>query len=487
MFAVCMGGYIFCVKYAVTQTMNLSGKLIYDTQKRLVDKLRNTEFITFEETEESYIYKNLIESTDILFEASRAAVNGFAGITMIIGSAIYMAVLAIEAFIIIVILISLGVFIFVKIQKRVVDNLAKSKEGEVNFLKFFDDFINGFTEVKMSRTRGDDLLKNHLNRSSDHAREDRLQSENHITNSIMFAHSFFLVLVGCMVFLMPQFGEGLASPIVKLVPVVLFIVGPLGAIIMVVPLMSKSDIALKSIAELEEKLDQRNDVKDTVDKSPWKEPDGIKQLRLDGVTFKYQNNNNNGSFRLGPIDLEIEAKQILFLVGGNGTGKSTLMKILAGLYHPQAGAITLNGIEVDKTNYAHYREKISLILSDFHIFDRLYGLPDVPDEQVNEILQKLQLDQRIKFRDGKFSTVDLSTGQKKRLALLTSLVEDTPILLFDEVSADLDPHFRKYYYHNILPELKAQGRTIIAVSHDDRYFHLADRVVKLDFGRGVVQ
>jgi putative ATP-binding cassette transporter len=482
LFILCMSGYILSVRYAVSRTINLSGELIYNTQKRLVKKLRDSDYITFESTEKSSIYKNLIESTDILFETSRSLVNGLSGVAMLFGSAVYVAVLSIEAFIIIVSLVVIGVYIFTKIQSRVNQYLSKSKKEEVKFLKLFDDLVNGFTEVKMSRNRGDDLLRNHLNMRSDLARGSRLTTEGFITTNIIFAQSFFLALVGCMVFLLPQFGEQASTPIVQLVPVVLFFIGPLGAIIAAVPLIAKSDYAVESISELEQVLDAKNEIKDTVEISPWGDKPKLESLKLESLIFKYKNNSGNGSFQLGPIDMEISPGQILFLVGGNGTGKSTLMKVLGGLYHAQFGSLRLNGIEVNQTNYMHYRELFSLILADFHIFERLYGLWDVTDEQVNQSLQRLELDQRVKYQNRKFSTVNLSTGQRKRMALLTSLLEEKPILLFDEVAADFDPNFRKYYYTSLLPELKEQGRTIIVVSHDDRYFHLADRVIKLDFG-----
>ena len=485
MFALCMTGYIFSVRYAVSQTINLSGELIYSTQKRLVRKMRSTGYLSFEETEESLIYKNLIESTDILFEASRGLINGLCGLAMLVGSAIYVIMLSLEAFLIILGLVGVGIYIFGIIQKKMKIFLTLSKQEETMFLRYFNDLVKGFAEIKMSRKRADDFTDNYMEPRSDRAKSARLTTEQCITDNMIFGQSFFLLLVGCMIFLLPQLIEPNASQITRLVPVILFFVGPLAAIIAAVPLLSKSDYAMETIEGLEKKLDEFNDEKDTDETSGMAVLSPMRSLKLEEVIFKYRASEENEAFQLGPINLAIEPEQITFLVGGNGTGKSTLLKLLAGLYHPISGDLLFNGQPVDPANYVHYREHFSLILSDFHIFDRLYGLSGVDEEQVNLILARLSLDRRVKYANGRFSTVDLSTGQKKRLALLTSLVEDKPILLFDEVAADLDPEFRRYYYEVLLPEFKARGKCVIAVSHDDRYFDLADRVIKLDFGRMV--
>ena len=89
------------------------------------------------------------------------------------------------------------------------------------------------------------------------------------------------------------------------------------------------------------------------------------------------------------------------------------------------------------------------------------------------------------YADGRFSTLDLSTGQRKRLAMVAALLDDKPIYIFDEWAADQDPGFRRYFYEGLLGELKARGKTVLAVTHDDRYFGVADRVVKRGEG-GVV-
>ena len=160
----------------------------------------------------------------------------------------------------------------------------------------------------------------------------------------------------------------------------------------------------------------------------------------------------------------------MFIVGGNGSGKSTLLRVLTGLYPVHGGELRVDHVPVTPESVAAYRALFSAILSDFHLFDRLYGLEDVPADLIARLLREMELDHKVGVADGRFSTLDLSHGQKKRLALIVALLEDRPVLVFDEWAADQDPGFRRHFYEDILPGLKREGRTVIAATHDDRYF-----------------
>lgn len=192
----------------------------------------------------------------------------------------------------------------------------------------------------------------------------------------------------------------------------------------------------------------------------------------------------DAGFALGPIDLTFEPGQITFIVGGNGSGKSTLAKLITGLYVPRTGSLSLNGEQIDHENVEWFRQNSSAIFTDFHLFEDYLGF-DRPgiDAEVQHYLEELQIAHKVTVRDGRLSTIDLSQGQRKRLALLTALLEDRSIYLFDEWAADQEPKFRDVFYTEILADLKARRKTVIVITHDDRYFHLADQLVKLDFGK----
>jgi len=207
----------------------------------------------------------------------------------------------------------------------------------------------------------------------------------------------------------------------------------------------------------------------------------VRNIAIEGVTFSYKQETTDASFTLGPLDLTIEGGETVFVIGGNGSGKSTFMNLLTGLYTPDEGEIKINGVPVEACQLGEY---FSVVFSGNHIFQKLYGISlNGREEECDALVRRVQLENKVSIGDNSFSTIDLSGGQRKRLALLAAYLDDRPIFLLDEFAADQDPGFRKYFYRELLPGLKALGKTIIAVTHDDHYFDVADKVIKLDYGR----
>ena len=128
------------------------------------------------------------------------------------------------------------------------------------------------------------------------------------------------------------------------------------------------------------------------------------------------------------------------------------------------------------------RSLFATVLSDYHLFSRAYGIPEPDRKQVEALLSRMGLAGKTVWRDGGFSTLALSSGQRKRLALILAILEDRPILVFDEWAADQDPKFRRVFYEEILPDLRAAGKTVIAVTHDEKYFGHADRHLYMSEG-----
>jgi putative ATP-binding cassette transporter len=210
------------------------------------------------------------------------------------------------------------------------------------------------------------------------------------------------------------------------------------------------------------------------------------RLDLKGVCFRYLSDAalaHDDAFSLGPIDLTLRSGEVAFVIGGNGSGKTTLMKVLIGLYAPAAGSICLNGITITDDNREAYRQQFSVVFADFHIFKRLLGIDaDDLEARTGRYLEQLQLADHVMLSQEGLSTTRLSHGQRQRLALLTAHLEDRPIYVFDEWAANQDPWFRDVFYRRILPELKARGKLVVVISHDDRYFDVADRLLRLTDG-----
>jgi putative ATP-binding cassette transporter len=278
--------------------------------------------------------------------------------------------------------------------------------------------------------------------------------------------------------LLPSFG---LQEVVAIIFAMIFYQGKLILVLLAqLPDIIKGQIALSRLRQLTQDQITRQPIRDTLYKSSKERIKPFRTLTLQNIQFAYPTPPGVSGFSLGPINLTARAGEILFIIGGNGSGKTTLMHVLTGLYRPLSGTFSLDDRIVKMTDYRHY---FAAVFNDVHLFERLYGLDRVDEQQVNRLLAQMDLAPRVRYVDDRFSTLKLSAGQRKRLALVVSLLEDKPIYLFDEWAADQAPDFRRYFYQELLPALKAQGKTLIVVSHDERYFAVADRVIKMEYGQ----
>lgn len=265
--------------------------------------------------------------------------------------------------------------------------------------------------------------------------------------------------------------------------VLLYIQGPISQLIHFVPMMSEARVAYRRIAEF---ADEGAEAEPNL--LAARAPVTARRLRditVRGVSHRFPTADDKAPFTLGPIDLTIRAGEILFIVGENGSGKTTLIKLLLGLYAPQTGEILLDGVPVTAETRDAYRQHFSAIFFDYHLFDELLPTDSAGPEAARPLLERLDLARKVDIAEGRFSTTDLSTGQRKRLALVQAALEGRPVLVLDEWAAEQDPTFRRRFYEELLPDLRRSGRTLVVISHDDRYFDAADRVLHLAEGRVV--
>src|SRR5438876_5652583 len=337
-------------------------------------------------------------------------------------------------------------------------------------------------ELKLHAARREAFLSERIEATTEDSRRRALAATQHYVVAETWTQILFYGLLGGLLFTAPA-AKGLnAETVSGYFLATLYMVGPVWAIIKSWPILARSRIELEKVRELGVSLAAANGESQTpVRLEP---PCEWQRLDFDGVTFSYPADVDGQAFVLGPLDVTLRRGEIVFLVGGNGSGKSTFVKVLTGLYSPQVGAIRLDGLPITDKNREWYCQHFSAVFSDFYLFDSLLGLGGADlDARAHRYLVDLELDAKIKIRDGGFSTTALSQGQRKRLALLTAFLEDRPVYVFDEWAADQDAHYREIFYTRLLCDLKARGKTILVISHDDRYYHLADRLVKLEYGK----
>jgi len=275
--------------------------------------------------------------------------------------------------------------------------------------------------------------------------------------------------------------------ITQVTTALMFVVGVCMGLVQTIPILLAANAAADKIDRLEARL-RAIAAADEVDTAQL--PTRFEKIEMRNVVFSYLDKSSETVFRIGPVDFTLRSGEIVFISGGNGSGKSTFLKVLAGLYEPDSGDILLDGMRIDDSNRDAYRALMSAIFVDYHLFQRLYGIADPDPAEIDRLLTQFRLSDKTRLKNGEFGTLDLSGGQRKRIALIVSLLEKRPILLLDEWTADQDPDFRRKFYDELLPALKEAGKTVVVITHDDRYLdelHLPARRLRMDEGRFVEQ
>lgn len=483
LFLVCVAGYAVAQRRAARIVIEVVGRWFYETQQRIAGRLLSARLQEFERLEKTSVYKSLIENNDLLMDAARMLPLAASAFVMVVASMAYIYTISKGAFIITLLTTAGSSWAYLQKQKVINAATSRFKKLESRFLSFLNHMLGGMKELKVHRARREDLYDGHMRKTNAAARRTKVRTEWLTVENHVFAEAFIKILVASVVFLLPRFTSISTELVLVLSMAILYALGPLGQVIGLVPTVFKADWAIDDMRRLEDELKEFDESEDYFPENALAKNKKFSRLRLDNLAYTYPSSTDNGrGFRLGPVNMEIGSGELVFLVGGNGSGKSTFLKLLAGFYVPEEGRVLVDTTPVDATNRISYREYFSVLFSDFHLFDRLYGLHDADPQRVQELLERMDIADKTSVVKGRFTNLNLSSGQKKRLGLAVCLLEDKPVYILDEVAADLDPTFRKEFYERMLPELRDQGKTILAVSHDDRYFHVADRVVKMHYG-----
>jgi putative ATP-binding cassette transporter len=287
--------------------------------------------------------------------------------------------------------------------------------------------------------------------------------------------SFFVIGAVCFVFVnYHAIGSG---NLVGVIMALLYVTGPMAILLNFVPQIAVARVSLNKVNELF-RLIPAEEASDAAAPEAWE------SVRFEQTGYEYPAVHGEAGFTVGPVDFEIRKGEVTFIVGGNGSGKSTLSKLITQHYAPSFGEIWFGAGLVTPENVNAYRQDIAAVYSDYYLFDRVLGKErEGLQETVDGFLKAFSIDHKVTFKDGKFSSLSLSDGQKRRLALVVAFVDDKKLYLFDECAADQDPGFKQVFYRSVLPELRAQGKAVVVISHDDRFFDVADRVVVMEEGR----
>lgn len=482
LFLVALFLYFKTQVYVSTTITSEIEAIIHKLRVRLLDYVRRSELLSVEEIGRARVISAITSDSAILTQASNMLTFSIQGPVLIGFVALYVAYLSVVAFALSVLIVGAAATVFHFKSRRLTAEKSKAVIQEREMFNRLADFLDGFKELRLNRPRSDELF-DHAVTVSRGAANLKIRSQSETFKQIASTQGYMYILLGAVVFVAPQFSDNLGgASIAKITAALLYVIGACFSLVQTIPILMNANAAADRIAQLEAAL--RSSVSSETDEI--EAPTSFEKIEVRNIIFTYKDRHSDAAFHIGPLDFTLHSGELVFITGGNGSGKSTFLRVLAGLYHPDSGEILLDGMRVNKATRDVYRELFSAIFYDYHLFKRLYGIQEPDPGELSRLLAQFRLEDKTGLTNGEFRTLDLSGGQRRRLALIVSLLEKRPILLLDEWTAEQDPEYRRKFYDELLPEMMRAGRTVVVITHDDRYLdelHLPARRIHMEEGR----
>jgi putative pyoverdin transport system ATP-binding/permease protein len=451
--------------------------LILQSRETLIDKIRKSNLRSYEKVGSTRLFVLLAHDTNTIGSIASLSSNVIIALIVISGSLIYLLALSVKGFLLTVCIIGVSLLITFSMQKANIKRIKKLMELENVFLNFIRNMLTGIKEVKMDSKVSDGIYNIHLKPYMDDIHEKKTSNNISQARFALLGQFIFFITMGFILFVFPLLQISITNNPAQFVIVLLYILAPIQMLIPLIPQFS----------QIKATMDRISSIKDMLEEEPLSHTAESSYNQFEVISFKdviysYEPLSDKPDFRLGPVNFDIQAGDLIFILGENGSGKSTLIKVLTGLYTANKGSIQLDGDPISHHNTQQYRNLFGIIFTDNHLFEHLYGVDEVSTAHINHLIDKTGLTEKVVFQENRFNTIDLSEGQKKRIALINVLVRDKPIYIFDEWAANQDPEFRDFFYNVLIPELNARQKTVIVITHDDRYLHIAKRMFRMEDG-----
>jgi putative ATP-binding cassette transporter len=457
--------------------IRMSQNSVLDLCDELCARILEAPFQEIERFGTGRLFALLTDDVYILSAAIQAIPPLTVNIAILAGCAGYLVWLSWKASLVMLVFVLSGLAGYKLLMTRAYKAIRLARDSRDTLFRNFRSLTDGIKELKLSKRRRRAFLDAEIGGTINDLRQYGIAATRQYTLADGWSQIMFYALMAALLFALPGRANMSSESLSAFLFAALYASGPIWAIVGTIPAFARGRESLTRLQSVGFSIDS--------DRTREEAPAGSAHptVELRGVQFSYGSGEADRGFTLGPLDLTLRPGELVFAVGGNGSGKSTFVKLLTGLYTPDAGEILLDGKPVELGGLEAYRENFSVVYSDFYLFDRLLGVTgDELTSKARSYLDVLELSHKVQLEGDRLSTTSLSQGQRRRLALLAAYLENRPIFVLDEWAADQDPAYRKIFYTRLLPELQAKGKTVVVVTHDDRYFHMSDRLLKLDYG-----
>lgn len=465
-------------------------RLVAALRRDLARKILSAPIDALERYRSHRLMPVLTEDVDMIaYVLSSELANLLISIVTAIGCLSYLAWLSPSLFGMLFLALVLGTAMQLFAQARGIEGFDRARDQEEYLHKAYRGVSDGAKELRLHRGRRLFMFNARIRAATE--RIQAINSKAFDTYALAGAYGSALYFLLIALLLGWAAFQGIERSVLSgFVLIVLYLKGPIDHLLGTIPNAGQAIVAFRRITDLSTRF--RNPepdlLPDPLTSNQQQENPRLKStIELKGVCYEFPATEENArGFALGPLDLVLKKGELVFVVGENGSGKTSFIKLLLGLYAPQRGEIRVDGVTVTPATRDDYRQLFSTVFSDFFLFEELMPASIDGDPHISSVstwLERLGIAHKVAIRNGAFSTLDLSTGQRKRLALIHAYIEGRDVLVFDEWAADQDPGFRHLFYTELLPALRRQGHLLVVISHDDRYFDRADRIVRLAGGR----
>jgi putative ATP-binding cassette transporter len=474
------------VAYMATETWMVSHmaasveEVVHGLRMRLLDQLRRADLWKLEHFGQTPVFDSITRSCQTISQNSHFVALTLRSILLTLAILIYIAAISPLAFLLISLLLGAGTVIYLRLGRTLEEREKHLNAEEAALFESMSDLFDGFKEQRLNSARSQGLNDSFVE-VSERTTTARGVVHLHTWQQFVFGETAFNLMLGVVIFVVPSYSAAFGQEVVKVAAAILFMTAPVFGLMQSLAVMSAAESAAGQMLALEDQLAALAEAGSEGPALPV--PGRFSELRMEGVEFAFPSAPGEPPFTVGPFDLAIQRGETVFVTGGNGSGKSTFVKLLTGLYHPLRGRLVMNGVAIGPDRMAAYRETMATVFADFHLFARLYGVEHPDPAEAADLMRWMEMERVTVLNGNRFGRRDLSAGQRKRLGLVGALLEKKPILILDEWAADQDPQFRFKFYREVVPELKRRGITIIAVTHDDHYFDVADRRLHMEAGR----